>query len=388
MKIAIISVAYNRLDCLQRQLDSLEQASYPSPVTLVISIDKSNTDEVEKFASQYQCPFGKKIVTLHEKNLGLRTHMLSLGRYLKEFDAIIVLEDDITVSKSFYYYAEACVQKYYNEESIAGISLYSFSINNNNYLPFTPVKTKYDIYLMNCAMSWGQIWMRPQWEKFVEWYHNHSEEFNLEHLPTNINGWPKSSWLKYHIRYCIENNKYFVYPYISFSTNNGDPGVNHHKQADTFFQANLLASLQTEFNLPSPKDIEIKYDGFFQPKYIGTYLGINEDDLCVDLFSEKPSSLYRHYVLSNRLLPYRVMKSFALQLRPIEMNIIYQREGKELFLYDTTVASKPPKAPNRYLAYTYFYQQGFYKARTMIGLSRSIRLWTKLIVDKIRLIIK
>lgn len=381
MKIAIVSVAYNRIDCLRRQFDSLEHAEYDSPVTLIISIDKSNTDAVELMARGYHWPYGNKRIVAHDKNLGLRAHILSLGSHFNEFDALIVLEDDVTVGKSFYLYAKACIEKYYGHNDIAGISLYNFPMNNNNYLPFTPAKSKDDVYFMNCAMSWGQVWMKPQWEKFMEWYRGHSGAFNLEHLPSSINSWPKSSWLKYHIRYCIEENKYFVYPYFSLSTNNADPGVNFD-HIDTMFQTNMLATLQKDYSLPDFEQAEIKYDGFYQPKYLGRHLSIPDDELCVDLFSNKPQCMFRHYLLSNRTLPYKVVKSYALQLRPIEMNIICNREGHELWLYDTTVSAPAPKAPDRYLAYAYFYQKGFYKARTMIGPRRILRLLVDLVKSK------
>ena len=53
MNIAIVCVAYNRTDSLKRLLTSLEQAYYATPATLIISIDKSNTDVVEQFADNY-----------------------------------------------------------------------------------------------------------------------------------------------------------------------------------------------------------------------------------------------------------------------------------------------------------------------------------------------
>lgn len=383
MKTAIVSVAYNRVDSLQRQLASLEQASYPEPVTLIISIDKSKTDAVEKMAENYHWPYGELRIAKHEKNLGLRSHMLSLGKYFDEFDALIVLEDDVTVATSYYKYVQACIDKYYGDSNIAGISLYSFSVNYQTYLPFTPAKSEYDVYMMNCAQSWGEVWMKPQWEAFMNWYQEHSENFNLEQLPQCLNKWPKSSWLKYHTRYCIEENKYFVFPYFSLSTNNADPGVNFDN-VDTMFQANMQLTLQTKYRLPDTEQAEVRYDGFYQPKYLGKYLGIDEEDLCVDLFSDKPSCLFRHYLLSNRPLPYKVVRSFALQLRPIEMNIICQREGCELWLYDTTQPAQSPKAPDPYLAYAYFYQKGFYKARTMIGVSRSLSLLKDLVISKLK----
>ena len=118
MKIAIAIVAYNRKNSLNRLLTSLEQAAYPEETTLIISIDKSQTNAVEQMADNYHWTHGRLHVRKHEKNLGLRRHMLSLGEHFKDFDALIVLEDDITVSPSFYYYAKACVEKYHDDNRI------------------------------------------------------------------------------------------------------------------------------------------------------------------------------------------------------------------------------------------------------------------------------
>lgn len=49
----------------------------------------------------------------------------------------------------------------------------------------------------------------------------------------------------------------------------------------------------------------------------------------------------RKYLLSSRVLPYKVIKTFALQMRPQEQNIIYDVQGNDIFLYDTEIeASK------------------------------------------------
>ena len=76
-------------------------------------------------------------------------------------------------------------------ESVCIISLLVYT-----KLPFKPVKSEYDVFMMNCAQSWGQVWMKNQWRKFKEWYEKNSEEFNKPDLPQSINSWPKSSWLK------------------------------------------------------------------------------------------------------------------------------------------------------------------------------------------------
>lgn len=383
MKFAIVCVTYNRKDSLHRLLQSLDAVYYDEDVTLIISIDKSDTDIVEKFADSYVWTHGEKRIAKHEKNLGLRAHILSLGRYFDEFDALVVLEDDITVATSFYIYAKQCVEKYASDHRIAGISLYNFAVNYQNFLPFTPAKSQYDVYLMNCAMSWGQVWMKQQWEAFYNWYTAQTDDCSAAHLPHVLSQWSKSSWLKYHTRYCIEEDKFFVYPYFSLATTNTDIGE-HSNQMDTLYQSTLQVTLQTNYLLPTFEEAEIRYDGFFQPRFLASHLGLSEEDLCVDVFSEKPSSLYRRYVLSNRLLPYAVKQSFALQLRPFEMNIIYHLPGNELWLYDTSVSAQPPKGSDRYLAFYYLFYKAFYKIHVIIGFKRSMSLLTEVFVNKIK----
>lgn len=384
MKIAIVTVAYNRTDSLGRLLTSLEKASYNGEdVTLIISIDKSNTDAVENFADNYKWSHGKKRVIKHEKNLGLRPHMLSLAQHFDEFDALVVLEDDVTVASSFMNYVKACVEKYYNCEKIAGISLYSFGMNNYLQRPFTPTPSQYDIYLMNIAQSWGQVWMKKQWLAFREWYDTHNEEFNLPHLPADLNHWPAKSWLKYHTRYCIEENKYFVYPYRALSTNNFEPGENVNS-SDTIYQSVMQALPKTEYLLPTIEECEVKYDGFFEPKFLGKYLGISDSELCVDFYGYKPTAVYKRYVLTIRSLPYKVIRSFALQYKPIEMNIISQLEGNEIKLYDTTVSATAPKDIDRHLIYNYLYPKGFYNSLFILGIGRISRLIIDLFKIKLR----
>lgn len=173
-EIAIVSLAYNRTDSLKRQLASLEQAYYTEDVDLCISIDKSDTDTVELLADRYEWKHGHKRVLKHSHRMGTRNHVISLGELFNDYAALIVLEDDTTVAPSFYLFSKTCIEKYNDEDSIAGISLYSFNINYQNDLPFSPVRSQWDVYLMNCAQSWGQVWMRKSWLEFKKWYDTHS----------------------------------------------------------------------------------------------------------------------------------------------------------------------------------------------------------------------
>lgn len=334
LKIAICCVAYNRIDSLTNLLDSLTKAYYPHEVTLVISIDYSGKNDVELFARNYQWKHGMKQIIAHEKNLGLRNHILSCGDLLKDYDAVIVLEDDVVVAPSFFYFTEQCVEKYKDDDAIAGISLFNFPLNHYSQMPFYPLRTDSDVYLMKIAQSWGQVWMKKSWKAFREWYDNNNGEFDvMPHLPEVICRWPKSSWLKYHVRYCIENDKYFVYPYCSMTTDNVVPGV-HCRTVTTYEQAHLLYGLKQEFVLKPM----MRYDGFFENEAIPEWLGIAARDICVDFYGRKKNRQNKRYWLTCELLPYKIVKQFALQMKPFEWNIIKNIEGNDLFLYDTSIA--------------------------------------------------
>lgn len=352
--IAIIAVAFNRINSLSRLLDSLSSANYANyKPTLIISIDKSDTDAVEKYADNYQWRVGDKIVDKHSHNLGLRAHMLSLGKWFDRFDSIIVLEDDIVVSPCFYLYAVQCITKYANNPRIAGISLYAYEINYQTLLPFQPIKNEYDVYFMNCAMSWGEVWMKESWNMFYEWYKMHEEFEPSDALPHRICQWSSKSWLKYHTRYCIEQNKYFIHPYVSLSTNFVDVGTHNKIKAISGYQTLLQQGNKEEFALPDLTSESICYDGFFENKYLSTHLRIPEDEICVDLYGSQYNKLKKRYWLTTHKISLPIVKSYGLQFRPIEMNILKDIVGTDIFLYDTKGKIVPSKMSSKAIRYLY-----------------------------------
>lgn len=355
MKIAICAIGYNRINSLSRLLTSLNSAIYDEEVTLIISLDRNKSFDVKNFSDEFVWKHGDKKVVLQECNMGLRRHVLRCGQYMEEYglDALVVLEDDITVSPYFYSYVKQCVVQYYNDDYIAGISLYNFPINYITGYPFTPVNSEYDVYLMNCAMSWGQVWMKEKWKKFIEWYNKNNEEFSLPYLPAPINEWPKSSWLKYHTRYCIEKNLYFVYPYVSLTTNNSDPGT-HNKGGHTYMQSRLVCIEQKKWCLPPSMKIEVKYDGFFEPKFLHKYLNISEEDLLVNINGTKTECI-GHLELTTKRKSYKVLKSYGLKYKPIEANILLNVEGNDIYLYDKNVCNTEPKGLTSDYILEYFY---------------------------------
>ncbi|MBO6030440.1 MAG: glycosyltransferase family 2 protein [Prevotella sp.] len=361
MEIAIVAVTYNRIGSLNRLLDSLDRAFYPAnkDITLIISVDKSDSDLVERFADGFEWTHGEKIVDKHEKNLGLRPHMLSLRKWFSRFDAIVVLEDDIVVSPNFYTYTEQAVEKYHNNAMVAGISLYSFSVNYQTGNPFIPVKDEHDGYFMNCAMSWGEVWMRDSWMRFYDWYLSHQEFETSPHLPHVICTWNQKSWLKYHTRYCIEENKYFLFPYVSLTSNYGEAGEHNFGAASTVYQVELQLGKKCHYSLPDSEDDAICYDGFFENKALYGIMGYDSDELCLDLQGASRNMSRKRYWLTTRIADSKVINSFGLNYRPIEMNIILNNSGHQIYLYDTKCDEANPYRNRKSFLYNYHLDNAF-----------------------------
>ncbi len=80
----------------------------------------------------------------------------------------------------------------------------------------------------------------------------------------------------------------------------------------------------------------------------GKRWGANEE-LCTDLYGKKKNREKKRYWLTSLIKDYKIIKSFALHLRPHELNIIFDIKGSEIFLYDTQIVEKNHKIKNKFL---------------------------------------
>ncbi|WP_127579955.1 glycosyltransferase family 2 protein [Paenibacillus koleovorans] len=365
-RFGIVVIGYNRVNSIDRLLSSLNSAYYDEDVDLIISIDNSGTDCVENYANQFSWKFGKKIVRTFESRLGLRKHVLTCGNYLNEygFEAVIVLEDDICVSPAFFSYSKKAAEFYAESDFVAGISLYTHHWNANADRPFYPIQTNYDAFFMQYPQSWGQVWLKKQWNDFYSWYRNGDyKNLNSAKVPSDVLAWPETSWLKYHIQYCIDQNKYFVYPYTSLSTNFADQGT-HYKYSTNKMQVSLLMGDTYDYKFPNSMSDASVYDAYFENSKMSYLLNVPEEELCVDLYGKK-RNLESRYILNTISMPYKVVKSFGLQMRPWDMNVVYGVPGNDIYLYDTFEAATIVRNKHRSLT------QWAYDTRGIVLLKRN-----------------
>ena len=343
IRIPIIIVAFNRPKALERLLNSLLKASYPGEVELVISVDggveaggqggmeeekRGKGEEVRRVASGFEWPFGEKKLIFHEKNLGLRRHVISCGELSRDYDGVIVLEDDLYVAPDFYEYTLQAFDFYKDDPIIAGISLYSHAYNETSQFPFRPLADDSDVFFMQYAPSLGQFWTRANWSSFKSWYDGLPEKEDIAGLPPNIILWPDSSWKKYFIAYIIEKQQYFVYPRYSLTTLFSDEGT-HMRVRENLYQVPLWLGKKS-FVFKSFDESKAVYDvyGEMESRRLKQLVpSLQNIDFEVDLYGIKSKADTNHSLMLSSRKCKNAIRTFGREMKPHEMNILAEVPG-------------------------------------------------------------
>ena len=347
---AIVLVTYDKDDALRNSYNNLLKVDYlGKSVDLIVSIDCSGEPEVEELAKSLIWPYGKLIVKAFRERQGLKQHILKCFEYAEKYDVLFVLEDDIYVSEAMFAYGYNAAKFYDNNSDIAGVSLYNFQGNWQNWAyRFEPFNNGFDNYFIRLAQSWGEVVTTKQWLAFKNWYVENKEFIKDDRNVASINRWPESSWLKYFHRYCFLNNKFFVYPYISLATNCNGTGI-HNTKVTNDFQCELQGTVKEyrfqEFKMGDPN--VITYDEYFNPLWIHKYVGYSEDELTIDLWCTKQKQQYKKYVLTAGYYGKKYIKSYSLSLHPIELSIKNELEGPGIYIYESDkIKRKRPRIYN------------------------------------------
>jgi hypothetical protein len=160
---------YNRVDCLRGTLESLSENHGIENTEVFIFSDGSKpgveedaakVNAVREFIRNNRWKFTYRLIE-SEKNKGLAASVIAgVTRMIDEFGSVIVLEDDLEISKGFLNYMNAALAKYSNEESVMQVSGCLAPIRSavpDDSSCFLPVST---------SLGWA-TWKRA-WKKFDE----------------------------------------------------------------------------------------------------------------------------------------------------------------------------------------------------------------------------
>lgn len=353
---AIVSVGYNRLSSQRRLLSSLLRADYTGydSIPLVISIDNGGNKELEDYADNFEWPYGDKYVIKHQERLGLKNHILSCGDLTQFFKGVILLEDDIYVAEGFYDYTIQ-VEKYYGDcPQVASMALYANEMNGFVWLPMTKLRNAADVTAGQAVASWGEAWNTRMWSEFREWLAKTTIPWNEIDMPHQIKEWTKA-WSKFFDAYMVMEGKYSINPYTSLTTNFSDAGE-HGSANNTVVQVSLQQGRRQYQFLPLAQ--LVKYDIYSNNLLLHDVLGLSREEVCLDLYGVRPNDKNCRFILTVKRLPYKVIHSYGLYMRPHELNVIEDIPGNDIYLYDTTEKDRKPKG-GRMAGRIIYYLHGF-----------------------------
>ena len=126
-----------------------------------------------------------------------------------------------------------------------------------------------------------------------------------------------------------------MYPKISLSTNFSDAGT-HVGSDSTKFQVPLAFFKKEKWDFSDIKESKSIYDAYYENITLYRNLGLDSKNLTIDLFGYKEERNTK-FLLTSKILNYKVLKSFSKSLKPLDSNVISNIPGDDIFLYDTSI---------------------------------------------------
>lgn len=251
MRYAPIAVfAYNRPQHLLRTLNALKNNKEAVFSDLFIFLDgaKENNQnlirEVEIVAENCTGFASKKIIK-RDKNIGLANNIISgINQVLKDYDRIIVLEDDLMPSPYFLQFMNDGLFVYESDEIVASIHGYRHPLKQ----PLPP------LFFLKYPTSWGWATWRRAWLNFEpdgskllarlkEKRKTKEFDFNGNYrftrmLQRQINGLNNSWAIRWYASVFL-NDMLCLYPSESFIKDFGNDGSGENCFNDSIFDVEL-----------------------------------------------------------------------------------------------------------------------------------------------------
>ena len=189
-KAPVVIFSYNRLWNLKKLLESLKKNYYYDQSKIYIFQDGYNkemdTREINKIKKTIKFLKGlsksnKNIyLIIRKKKFGLSKNIIQGVTYvIKKYKKVIVLEDDLILSKNFLNFMNHSLNFYKNNNNIWHISGWSFNLRKKKY--------QFDNYFMGWPSSWGWATWSDRWmyfeknpKKLIKWTSSKINKFNFD----------------------------------------------------------------------------------------------------------------------------------------------------------------------------------------------------------------
>ncbi|MBS1531721.1 MAG: glycosyltransferase [Bacteroidetes bacterium] len=173
----ILLFCYKRLECLRDTVNALKNCVLASESELYVFSDgaKSEKDrqKVDAVRGYIRDITGFKKITIKEseKNRGLAASIIQgVTEVINISGSVIVLEDDLVVSRNFLAYMNQGLDHYHADKRIFSMAGYTIPMR-------IPETYPYDVYFLPRASSWGWASWKDRWET-IDWSVSDFAEFS------------------------------------------------------------------------------------------------------------------------------------------------------------------------------------------------------------------
>ncbi len=244
--------AYNRLDKLKNCIKSLEKCDLSLSTELHVfadgfksEVDKSAVENVHAWIREYAdneksvtgTPHFKDInIYIREENAGLANSIIAgVSEIINVYGKIIVLEDDLVVSRGFLSYMNESLSYYEDEPFIWSIASYGNALKSLR-------RYNHDVYLLYLASSWGWATWKDRWNT-VDWTVHEYEDVHSRGiirkklsrsggryypmLQMQMNGEIDSWAIRWNCSAAMQD-RMTIYPKVGYTTNDGYDGSGTH----------------------------------------------------------------------------------------------------------------------------------------------------------------
>jgi len=272
----IIVFTYNRPQHTRKMLQALENAELAQDSEVFIFSDGAKNahaiEQVNKVRAIIAEPWNFKKINIIERdrNIGLAQNIITgVSDIIAQYGKVIVLEDDLEISKVGLQYFNDALDRYVYDEKVMEISGYMYPIQDADKLP--------ESFFFRVANSWGWATWERAWkhfdtdiealtanfdkEKIKRFSIDHTENFwkQVTELKTGkINSWAIRWYLT-----LFNNDGLTLYPRQSIIQNLGTDGSGTHSDADNAYKVELATQAVSFF----PKEIEENKEAYEAIKY-------------------------------------------------------------------------------------------------------------------------
>lgn len=261
MKIATLLFTYNRSYHTEQVIRALKRNTVVSQKLFIFQdglkqdSDDGEWNKVNKII--HDINWCDKEIIVSGYNKGLANSIVSGIDYVfKEYDAIIVLEDDCVPTANFVSFMYQCLKKYQDNNRVYSVSGYSWPID----LP----KDDYDVYGCGRISSWGWGTWKDRWKIFEKDYELIRKIKKDDKLKKNLEMWGPDledvlvgnvrgyadSWAVFWALNVISREGICINPYESLISNIGSDGSGVHCGITDRFKVKTGNEEKEEFHLP------------------------------------------------------------------------------------------------------------------------------------------